>query len=68
MGNALARVSRISVSPRRGTSGARAILFKADRPRAVDRYIDYFGSSRAERAPTSLANTLLDELLARTPA
>jgi hypothetical protein len=29
---------------------ARRLLFKADRPRAIDRYIDYFGGAGAVRA------------------
>ena len=29
---------------------ARRLFFKADRPRAIDRYIDYFGGSAASAA------------------
>lgn len=39
----------------------REILFKRDRPRAIDRYIDYFGDSGARPAPREVVEDALLE-------
>lgn len=48
--------------------GFPARLFKRDRPRAIDRYIDYFGSAtgQAARAGDPCGEALLDCLDAAT--
>jgi len=40
------------------------ILFKRDRPRAIDQYIDYFGDSGARPA----AREMVEDVLLETPA
>ena len=40
---------------------ARRLLFKVDRPRAIDRYIDYFGGAGAASTATG------DDLCRETP-
>jgi hypothetical protein len=46
-------------------SRARRLFFKVDRPRAIDRYIDYFGGAGGARAGTGddpCGETLLEQL------
>lgn len=40
---------------------AREMLFKRDRPRPIDRYIDYFGDSGTQAAPHEIADDVLLE-------
>jgi len=55
MQEAIAAVPRIRIARARDEEGrvARAILFKVDHPRAIDRYIDYFGGPRPSGASVS---------------
>jgi hypothetical protein len=49
-------------SDRSGAAEARDLLFKSDRPRDIDRYIDYFGSddTRAHDAADTCGEVLLE--------
>lgn len=43
----------------------REMLFKRDRPRAIDRYIDYFGDSGTQQAAREI---VVDDLLLEASA
>jgi hypothetical protein len=40
----------------------RPLFFKSDHPRAIDRYIDYFGGAGGELADDRCGETLLERL------
>ena len=68
MQNAVAAVPSVPVARAHDRRGAaRAILFKVDHPRAIDRYIDYFGSPPGT-VPAIDAPSSFERLTARTPA
>ena len=50
--------------PALGAREARRLFFKADRPRAIDRYIDFFGGAGGATATTGddLCGQLLERL------
>jgi hypothetical protein len=49
------------ISSAGGSSAGHEILFKTDRPRAIDRFIDYFGGdSKAEDEDRSVAEPVTD--------
>ena len=52
--------STSAVSSGRATPACE-ILFKRDRPRAIDRYIDYFGDSGTQPAPRAIVDDVLLE-------
>lgn len=62
-----ARMTRATRTPVAGARAreARCLLFKADRPRTIDRYIDYFGGARGAAAVADddpCGETLLERL------
>lgn len=48
-----------------GRVPTRDVFFKRDRPRAIDRYIDYFGGSETQPAPREM---IVDDVLLETSA
>jgi hypothetical protein len=52
------RTVRLTISA--WATPSREVLFKRDRPRAIDRYIDYFGDADARAASEDVVDVLLE--------